>query len=165
VVEDVGGGVEDEIERGVGALKIGDQNLDAALGEAVAKGADGEGEEFGAAIFAVVAIHAGEDGVAEAEGGGGFGDAAGLVVIDREGRAFLHGAEAAAAGADVAQNHESGGAAAPALADVGAGGALADGVEAQIAQERFQLAIVLAGGQALAQPGGTGHMRRDGDRH
>ena len=64
-------------------------------------------------------------------GGHGFGYAARLVVIDRQRSAFLHRAKAAAPGADVAQDHERGGAVVPALAHVGTGGAFANRVQPQ----------------------------------
>ncbi len=53
-----------------------------------------------------------------------------------------HGAEAAAAGADVAQDHEGGRAVlAPALVDVRAAGLLADGMEAQAVHELADLVV------------------------
>ena len=156
VIEHIGRGVHHGVHGRVAALKIGHQHLDAAARNALADGADGQGEQFRAAIVAVVAIDAGDHGEAQTHGGDGFGDAARLVVIHRQRRAFLHGAEAAAARADVAQNHERGGAVVPAFAHVGAGGAFADGVQAEAVDQRFQIAIVLADGRGGAQPGGTG---------
>lgn len=129
VVEHIGGGIDDDFHGVVGALEIGDEDFDFAAGDAFADGLDAEGEEECAAVFAVVAIDAGDDGVLEAEGSDGFGDAAGLIEIDGEGGSFLNGAETAAAGADVAEDHEGGGAVVPAFADVGAGGGFANGVE------------------------------------
>ena len=55
--------------------------------------------------------------------------------------ARLHVAEAAAAGADVAEDHERRGAALPALADVGALGLLADGVEVVVGDRLLQAAV------------------------
>ena len=90
----------------------------------------------------------------------------GLVGVER-GRAAvsLDTAEAAAAGAGVAHEHDGGGGgrlvgAAPALADVGAAGLLADGVQVQAAQVGLDLpkVAVLAGRgdrglEPLGQPG------------
>ena len=73
----------------------------------------------------VVAIDAGDHGMLQAQRGHGLGDAARLVKIDRLGAALGHGAESAAARAQVAQHHEGRGLVVPALADVGAVGALA----------------------------------------
>ena len=55
--------------------------------------------------------------------------------------AGLHVAEAAAAGAGVAEDHEGRGAALPALADVRAGGLLADGVQVLARDQLRQLAV------------------------
>ena len=84
--------------------------------------------------------------------GDGFGDAPRLVVIDRQRAAFLHGAETAAARADVAEDHERGGAPVPAFAHVRAGGALADRMQIQVCDELFQFAIILAHGSGRAKP-------------
>ena len=146
-------------------MKIRDQHFHFAAGNALANGLDGEGEELGAAILAIVTIDAGDHGVLESKDGAGFGDAARFVVIDGEGRAFLDGAKSAAAGADIAEDHESCGAAIPALAGVGAGGAFADGVQFQVVDQAFQLAIILAGGRGGAEPGGAGGLGVDGDEH
>jgi hypothetical protein len=107
-------------------------------------GLDGESEQFRAAIFPVVAIHAGDDGVLQPHQRDGFGHAARLIVIDRQRRALLHRAEAAPPRADVAQDHERRGAMIPALADVRAGRALADRVQFQIRDQAFQLPVILA---------------------
>jgi len=165
VVEDVGVRVHDNFHGVARALEVGDEDFDLAAWDALANGLDGEGEEFGAAVLTVVTIHAGDDGVAEAEGGAGFGDAAGFVEIDRERCAFLDRAEPAAAGADVAENHEGGGAAVPAFADVGAGGAFADGVEVEIGDEAFQFVVVFAGGGRGAEPVGARGFGFYGDEH
>ena len=57
-----------------------------------------------------------------------------LRAVDQVGLPVLHVAKAAAARADVAEDHEGGGAALPALADVGAVRLLADGVQALLAR-------------------------------
>jgi hypothetical protein len=58
-----------------------------------------------------------------------LGDAARLVEVDRLGAALGHGAESAAARAQVAEHHEGRGFVVPALADVGAVRAFAHGVQ------------------------------------
>ena len=72
--------------------------------------------------------------------------------------AGLDRAEAAGARADVAQDHEGGGAAAPALADVRAARLFADGVEILVAHERAQPFEVPARGEADLQPGRPGGL-------
>src|ERR1039457_3555288 len=84
--------------------------------------------------------------------------------IHRQGRAFLHRAEPAAAGTHVAQHHEGGGAVIPAFADVGAGRALADGVQAQALDEPLQVAIVLANGRGRTQPRRAFDLRGNGNQ-
>lgn len=81
---------------------------------------------------------------------GGFG------VVNRQRRAFGHSAESAAARAQVAQHHEGCGAVVPALADVGAIGAFADGMQVQISRQFFQRVEGLAHGRARFQPGRLG---------
>ncbi len=104
----------------------------------------------------VVAVDAGDDGVGEAKLGDGVGDARGLVVVDGLGLAFGDGAEAAAAGAEVAEHHEGGGLVVPALADVGAVGGLADSVEVEVAGQLLEVVEGLAHGRAGLEPGGLG---------
>ena len=152
VIENVGRGFQDRLHGRPVALKIGRQDLHAAAGDAAADGAYGEREQFGAAVFAVVAVHAGDHGEAQSHGRRGFGHAVRLVVIHRQGRAFFHRAEAAAARAHIPQNHESGRAMVPALAHIGTSRAFANRVQAQAADEALQLAIVLARGRGGAQP-------------
>ena len=69
------------------------------------------------------------------------------------GLARLDVAEAAAARAGVAEDHEGGGAALPALADVGAGGLLADRVEVLALDHPAQLAVARAARRRALEPG------------
>lgn len=165
VVEDVGGGVEDDGHGFTGALEVGDEDFDLAAGDAFADGADGGGEDGGAAVLLVVAVDAGDDGVFEAEGGAGFGDAAGFVEVHFEGGALLDGAKAAAPGAEVAQNHEGGGALVPAFAEVGAGCAFTDGVKAEVLDEALEFAVVVADGGGRLEPIWTAGLGLNIDQH
>ena len=70
----------------MGALKIRHQHFDFAAGDAFANGFDRERKEFGAPVLTVVAIHASDDRVAQAQSGASFGHAARLVEIDSERR-------------------------------------------------------------------------------
>ena len=70
-------------KRFVESLKIGDEDFDAAIGRDFAHLADGFGKNSGAAKVVVVAVHAGDDGVLQSQSCDGFGDAAGLIEIDR----------------------------------------------------------------------------------
>ena len=111
VVEDFGAGIDDEADGFFVALKVGDEDFDLAAGSLAADFVDNHDEGAGSSDDVVVAIDAGDDGEFESELGDGFGNAARLVKINRIGAAFGDGAESAAAGAEVAEHHEGGGAA------------------------------------------------------
>ncbi len=156
VVEDLGSGGDDEAECGVVALEVRGEDFDAAGGGLAADLFDDRDEGVGGAEVVVVAVDGGDDGVGEAELGDGVGDAAGLVEVDGFGLALGDGAEAAAPGAEVAEHHEGGGLLVPALADVGAVGALADGVEVEVAGEFLEGVEGLAHGGFGLEPRGFG---------
>ena len=85
----------------------------------------------------------------------------GSAVSTGAGPAVRHRAIRARARADVAEDHEGRGAVVPALADVGAPRFLADGVQAEIAQQVLQPEIVRGSGScAFAEPGGLGSRVR-----
>ena len=66
----------------------------------------------------------------------------------------MNGAEPTAAGADVAEEHDGGGALAPALADVGAVGFLADGVEFERREGALDAGVFSAAGGEDFEPVG-----------
>ncbi len=136
------------------ALKIGDENLHFAAGYALADRLDGEFEEFRAAIFAVVAVDAGHHRVAQSHDGDRFRHSSWLVIIDCERAAFLHGAKTAPARADVAEDHESGGAPVPAFTHIGTRGAFADGMQLKVCDQVLEFAVVRADGSGRAKPFG-----------
>src|SRR6185369_15899942 len=72
------------------------------------------------------------------------------------------GAEAAAAGAGVAQQHHGGGALAPALAHVGTARLLADRVEVEGAERLLEVVVRVAAGRAHLEP--LGLRREPGHR-
>ena len=153
VVEHVGARGEHDLQGVPVAAKIGDQHFDLAGRNAPANLLDGAGEDMRAAVGLVVAVHGSDHGVAQAHARGGFGHAVGLVLIRRAGGlAGGHGAEAAGARADVAEDHEGGGAVLPALAHVGAARALANGVQPERAHDALQLLVVLPAQELHAQP-------------
>ena len=147
VVEDVGARRHDRPERLIGAVEVGDQDLHAHAGTGLAQGADGVGEDVGAAVGQVVTGDARHDHVLQAQAGERLGHAPRLVLVVPRGPPGLDGAEAAGAGARVAQDHDGGRALLPALADVGAVRLLADRVEAEPAEQLLQLVVVVAGRQ------------------
>ena len=104
----------------------------------------------------VVAVDGGDDGVVEAEDFDGAGEPQGLHEVEALGFAGGDGAEAAGAGADVAEDDEGGFAGVEALADVGAVGLFADAVEVVLAEEGLDLVVAVAGGEADSEPVGLG---------
>ena len=152
MVEDLGAGFDDDADGFLVALEVGNEDFDAAAGGLAANLVDDHGEDARAADEVVVAIDAGDDGVLQAERGDGFGDAARLVEVDGLGAALGDGAKAAAARAQVAEHHEGGRLVVPALADVGALGALAHGVQAERTGQPLEVVVVLAHGGAGFEP-------------
>ena len=149
------------------AAEIGREDLDPRAGREGAHGADAVDEMLRAAVAQVVAVHARDHHVGELHRGDGLAEVARLVGVQRLRPAVGHVAERAAARAQVAHDHERGGAVPEALADVGAGGLLADGVELRVAQDPLDLveALPAAGAHAdplgLAQGLGRDHLDRD----
>ena len=163
VVQDFGRGFDDDADGFAVALEVGDENFDAAAGGLAANFVDDHGEGARAADQIVVAIDAGDHCVLQAERGYGLRHAARLVEVDGLGAALGHGAESAAARAEVAEHHEGGGFVVPALADVGAVGAFAHGVQPERAGQALEVVVVLAHGGARLEPlrlGGGGLARR-----
>ncbi len=111
--------------RVVSAVEVGRQDFDRRAGR-LADGQDATPEVLRAAVGEVVAGDGRDDDVSQAEPRAGFGEAFGFVVRDGLRMSALHRAEAARAGADVAEHHERRRAAGPALRAVGAAAALAD---------------------------------------
>src|SRR3954449_5459900 len=74
----------------------------------------------------------------------GLGDPPRLVLVEPGGAAGLDVAEAAGAGAGIAEDHDRRGALVPAVPDVRAVGLLADGVEVQAAEQALQIVVVVA---------------------
>jgi hypothetical protein len=148
VIENLWAGVDDGADGFGVALEVWDKDFDTAAGGLVADFVYDHGEGAGATDEIVVSIDAGDDCVLKAENGYGFGYAAWLVEIDGLGTAFGNSAETAAAGAEIAEHHESRGFVVPAFADVGAVGAFADSVEIEGAGEALEVVEILAHGGA-----------------
>jgi hypothetical protein len=130
VVEHVGPGFDHFFERAVLAQEIGREHFDGSLRTARADGAHGVSEMRSTAVGEIVAVDASDDDVGKAELGGRLGDVFGLGFVECAGQAGLHVAEGAGARAGVAHDHKGGVLLLPALADVGAAGLLAHGVQA-----------------------------------
>lgn len=158
VVIDVGAGIEDAGDGGVISVEVGSEDFDAGRGEGAANGADGFGPVVRAAIGKFIAIDAGEDDVFEAHFRGHLGDVFRFLRVQAEvllgGVALRDGAEAAAARAEVAEDHEGGGATVKAFMNVGAAGRFADGVEVFLAEFAFEFADGFEVRLGLAEPEG-----------
>jgi hypothetical protein len=115
---------------------------------------DGLGEDPGAKIGEIVAIHGGDNRMAELHFCHSGGDSSGLGSVIRRGPAMSHRAIATVARADIAQDHEGGGAVFPAFANVRAACFLADSVQTLRPQERLELEVVRAAGGANFEPAG-----------
>ena len=89
----------------------------------------------GAAVGQVVAVHRGDDDVLQPEPGHGVGDAERFVGVERAGQAGAHVAEAQARVQVSPMIIMVAWRCAPALADVGAGGFLADRDQAVLAHQ------------------------------
>ena len=128
-------------------------------GDRRARQADRLGEDLRAAIGQIVAIDRGDDDVAEAEHLHRVRDPRRFGEIERDGLAVRHGAVAAGARADVAEDHERRRAVVPAFADVGAAGFFTDGVKVQAAHQLLELQVFLGAGRPHLQPVGFRHAR------
>ena len=86
VVEHIGAGRDDGLDRAVLAQEIGDQHLDRRVGRGGADRRDRPREMRGAAVVEIVAIDRGHDDMVEAEPRHRVADPLGLVRIERSGR-------------------------------------------------------------------------------
>src|SRR5690606_21441233 len=113
---------------------------------------DDHREDRRAAVLALVAVHRGDNDVLQVHRLDGLGDAVRLVPVYRRRATGLNVAEAAGAGAGVAQHEERRGPLAPALAEVGAHGLLADGMQFLTAHQAAQPLVRFTTGRADANP-------------
>ncbi len=119
----------------------------------------------GAAVEQIVAIDHREDDVLQLEPRDGPGHVLRLAAVDGAARvAGGDGAEAAAARADVAEEHDGRRPLGPALADVRAARLLAHGVEIEGAEGGLEPVVPLAARGAHLEPGGLGGEARGGGR-
>src|SRR6185437_13749122 len=110
-------------------LEVGNQDFHPAVRHEFANLANGFGKNSGAAQVVVIAIHAGDHSMLQAECGDSFSHATAFIPVDGARLALGHGTKAAAPGADISQQHESCSTVIPALADVGALSRLAHRVQ------------------------------------
>ena len=122
-------------------------------------------EDRRASIVALIAIDGSDNGMLDTHLLNGTGYSGRFTGVGGERLSCCDAAEPAGTGADVAQNHECGGATIPALSHVRAGRAFANGVQTEAADKLLQVAIVSAGRGGRAQPLGTFGRGGDGNQH
>ena len=170
VVEDVRPGVHHDPERRFRALEVGDEHLDRGLRQPSPDLGDAAGERLGAAVGQVVAVHRGDDHVLQSHPVHRLGQSYRLERVEGRRSAVGDRAVGAVPGADVAQDHESGGLVLPAFADVGTAGLLADGMEVELAHHGLEVRVVRASRGLDLEPGrlagehGAGRARTGAER-
>src|SRR5207249_10996272 len=157
-VEDVGPRLDHGAHRVEVALEVGCQHLDRRPRASSPDGADRAREYAGAAVPQVVTIDGSDDRVLEPELSHGLGDANGLAEVQLGRPPGRHGAEPARACADVAQDHERGRPAVPAVEDVGAARLFANGVQLRTLNHLLEVFEVVSLGDLDADP--LGDRRR-----
>jgi hypothetical protein len=152
VIEYVWTGIEHDAKRLFQTLKIRNQDLNSTTGGHQANLANGLGKNLGAPNIVIVPVNAGYNGMFDAEASHRFGHSLGFFIIDWPRLALGNRAESAAAGANVAEQHERRSAVIPALADVGTLRRFADSVQSKPASELLQVMEVVADRGSRAQP-------------
>ncbi len=159
VVEDVRAGLQHRAERGLLALEIRGQDLHPRGRRRGPHRPDGGREVPRSAVGEVVARHRRDHHVAEPHPACRFGDPRRLVGIERPRTCRVDGAEAAAAGAAGSGDHEGGGGAREALADVRTTRLLADGGESELAKHAAERPRLAQNAAPLRRPGGKAGAR------
>ena len=144
MIQNIGLGIENNLQGFVEPLEVGDQYFHPATRREFANLANGFGENASSAQVIVIAIHTGHDGMLQAECGHGFSDPSWFVPLDRTRFALGDGAKSATPGANIAQQHERGGAVIPALPNIGTLSRLAHRVQSQAAGQLLEIVKVLA---------------------
>lgn len=161
--EDIDAGSEDGFDSVQVALEVGGERFHLHPRVALLDLSDTLCEVGCAAIVQVVTIHRGHDDVIQAHLRDGHADVLGLVDIDPAfGVACIDCAELASPCTDAAQHHNRHGAMAPAFANVGAVGFLANRVKAQFLAHGPQPLVVRPGGQGGPQPNRFAPINRFG---
>jgi hypothetical protein len=148
VVEDVRLRLHEPLERPVLADEVGHEHLDRRAGRGPHR-LDRPSEMLRTAVGQIVAGHARDHHVLEAEPSGRLGDPLRLVVLEHLGLTLGHRAEATGPRADVAEDHERRRLLRPALEPVGTLGRRADRFEVQFGDQAGGLAVAAAGAEIL----------------
>jgi len=140
--------------------KIRHQDFDLRSGRSLAHRANTIDEVLRAAVAQVIAIHAGDDDVGELQCSDRLREIDRLLGVERQRTSVADVAEGAAPRANVAHDHERGGAFAEAFADVRTRGFLAHRVQAVLTQNLFDLVEARTGRRPHADPVRLAQRRR-----
>jgi len=165
VREHIGAGRKHHIHRAGVTLEVAGQHLEDELRSRAFDGANRRRPVRGAAVLQIVPIHAGDHGVPQAELGQNGRDALRLTRVGGLRPARGHVAKLTGTGAGPPQNHDGERFAVPALADVGARCAFADGVQAELGDPLAQVEEGVAGRHLRANPGRFGGNPGGGAQH
>ena len=165
VVENIRRGFRQRVQRlRHPSPKVGDEDFHAHAGGGFSQSGNAFGEVSGAAVAEVVAIHAGDDDMRQAEFGDGAGEVLRLRRVGRVRASVGDIAERTAAGAEVAENHKGRRSLSETLADVGAGRFFANGMQVVFAEEALDFGEAGVVGGAGANPRGLARFGvGDGD--
>ena len=146
VSEDVRTGVDQDLQVRLVSFEVADEGLDAQIRASDPGLANGVGPNRSTTICEVVPVNRRNNNVPQARFGQHLGDAARLVKVSDSRSPRFDIAKTAGAGAGVPENHDRGGAAAPALANIRAGRFLANGMEPKISKSVSQSHIGITSG-------------------
>ena len=152
MIVDLGPRFENGADAVLIALKIRNQDLDRAARNPLMNLPDRLGEDVGAEIGKIVAVDGRDDRVLKLHLRDRLRDALRLRDIVLRRPAVGDGAIGAVPGADVAQDHESGGAVLPTFADVGAVRLLADGMQVELTHQVLEPHVVGTTGRLDLEP-------------
>jgi hypothetical protein len=161
VSEDVRTGVDQDLQVRLVSLEVADEGLDAQIWASNPGLGNGVGPNRSAAISEVIPVNRRNNNVPQACFGQHLGDAARLVKVSDSRSPRFDITKAAGAGAGVPENHDCGGTAAPALANIGARRFLANGMEPKISKSVSQSHIGITSGCLGSDPLGLAwHSKR-----
>jgi hypothetical protein len=164
VSEDVRGGVNHDLQVCGASLEVANQGLDTQIWASGPCLANCFGPNRSAAISEVIPVNRRNNNVSQARFGQHLGDTAGLVEVRGSGSPCFDIAKTTGAGAGVPENHDRGGATAPALANIGTRRFLANSMEPKICKSVSQSHIGIASRCLGSDPIGLAWHRKGASR-
>ena len=138
MIEDVGRGIEDDLDAPFLGVEVGNQDLDDDRGIHGANRFDRAGKMIRATIFQIISGDGGNDDVLQTHPAHGLGDALRFIFFQRKRPGGGHCAKSTGPGAALTRDHHRRGALAPTFPAVRALRAFADGVQPQVRDEGFR---------------------------